>query len=356
MTDLNIMFKALKLAWIPRLLASDNGNWCTIPNHFFNKTGGLNFLLRCNYDARFFNDLPTFYKRILDNFNELKTLYNYYQKQDIVLFNNKEILVGEKQVFISEWFQKGIISIKDLLTENGKFLTFQEFSLKYSCKTNFLQYYQVISAIPKHLLSIAKQTDDFNKSFFISNDKIFPLREAVQINLGKARSRDFYKLLNVKTHNDDHTGPLRWSQNLSINSDTWSKIFKSLKSICKDTKLKEFQFKFIHRIIVTNKELFRFGIRPDEHTFIECPFTKTFVQRVVQWFNQTNVCQIFPTTEEVLFGYFSSIWDARIKKKFNYTTLAMRQYIYANKTNSKAISVHEFIDKLLVKYNLENIY
>ena len=368
MTDLNIMFKALKLAWIPRLLASDNGNWCTTPNHFFNKTGGLNFLLRCNYDASFFNDLPIFYKRILDSFNELKTLYNYYQKQDIVLFNNKEILVGEKPVFISEWFQKGIISIKDLLTENGKFLTFQEFSLKYSCKTNFLQYYQVISAIPKHLLSIAKQTDDFNKSFFISNDKIFPLSEAVQINLGKARSRDFYKLLNVKTHNDDHTGPLRWSQNLSINSDTWSKIFKSLNSVCKDTKLKEFQFKFIHRIIVTNKELFRFGIRPDdeclycgdkdsiEHTFIECPFTKTFVQRVVQWFNQTNICQIFPTTEEVLFGYFSSIWGARIKKKLNYTTLAMRQYIYANKTNSKAISVHEFIDKLLVKYNLENIY
>ncbi|KAL9957825.1 hypothetical protein ACROYT_G034773 [Oculina patagonica] len=321
MTDLHIMFKALKLAWIPRLLASDNGNWCTIPNHFFNKTGGLKFLLRCNYDARFFNDLPTFYKRILDNFNELKTLYNYHQNQDIVLFNNKEILVGGKPVFINEWFKKGIISIKDLLTENGKFLTSQEFSLKYSCQTNFLQYYQVISAIPKHLLSIAKQTDDFNKSSFISNDNIFLLGEAVQINLDKAKSRDFYNLLNVKTHNEDHTGPLRWSQNLSINSDTWSKIFKSLKSICKDTKLKEFQFKFIHRIIVTNKELFRFGIRPDdeclycgdkdsiEHTFIECPFTKTFVQSVVQWFNQTNLCQIFPTTEEVLFGYFSSIWD-----------------------------------------------
>ena len=34
----------------------------------------------------------------------------------------------------------------------------------------------------------------------------------------------------------------------------------------------------------------------------------------------------------------------------------MRQYIYANKANSKVISIHEFIDKLLVKYNLENIH
>ena len=124
----------------------------------------------------FFNGLATFYKRILDNFNELKTLYNYYQKQDIVLFNNKEILVGGKPIFISEWFKKGIISIKDLLNENGNFLTFQEFSVKYSCQTNFLQYYQVVSSIPKHLLSIAKETDDFNKSFFNSHDDTFPLK------------------------------------------------------------------------------------------------------------------------------------------------------------------------------------
>ena len=226
----------------------------------------------------------------------------------------------------------------------------------------------MISAIPKHLLSIAKQTDGFDKPFFTNNDNIFPLSETVQINLGRAKSRDFYKLLNAKTHNEDHMGPLRWSQVLSINSDTWGKIFKSLKNICKDTKLKEFQFKLIHRIIVTNKELFRFGIKPDdkclycgdkdsiEHTFIECPFTKSFVQKVIQWFNQTNLCQILPSTEEVLFGIFSSTCDARIKKKFNYTTLAMRHYIYANKTNSKTISIHEFIDKLLVKYNLENIH
>ena len=52
MTDTIIMFKALKLAWIPRLIKSVNSNWCTIPNHFFKRVGGLNFLLRCNYDTK----------------------------------------------------------------------------------------------------------------------------------------------------------------------------------------------------------------------------------------------------------------------------------------------------------------
>ena len=108
MTDTNIMFKALKLAWIPRLIKSDKSNWCTIPNHFFKRMGGLNFLLRCNYDTKHFNDLPVFYKTILDNFNELKNLYDYYQKQDIILFNNKEILIGGKQFF-------GVIGLRTVL-------------------------------------------------------------------------------------------------------------------------------------------------------------------------------------------------------------------------------------------------
>jgi len=111
----------------------------------------------------------------------------------------------------------------------------------------------------------------------------------------------------------------------------------------KDTKLKEFQFKFIHRIVVKKKEFFRFGLTTDdecpywadkdsiEHTFVECSFTRTFVKNVLQWFNETNSCQICPTTEELLFGTFTSTHEKTIKRKFNYTTLAMRHYIYYNK-------------------------
>ena len=74
-------------------------NWNTIPNYFFKKMGGLNFLLRYNYDTKYLKDLPIFYKTILDNFNELKSLYAYYQKQDIILFNNKEISLAGNRSF-----------------------------------------------------------------------------------------------------------------------------------------------------------------------------------------------------------------------------------------------------------------
>lgn len=368
MTDFAIMLKALKLAWIPRLLrTSDNSNWCIIPKHYFRSMGGLNFLLRCNYDTKFFNDLPLFYKKILDFFNELKTLYLYDQKQELILFNNKDILVDGKPIFFSEWFNKGILSINHLLNESGNVLTFYEFRDKYSCKSNFLQYYQVVSAIPKRLWSLAKGSDTINKSFFTRNDNIFSLNESTQINLYKGKTKDFYNLLNAKIHTEDQTGPKRWSEKLSLKKDVRTKIFKSLKNICKETKLKEFQFKLIHRTIVTKKELFRFGIKADdeclycgdkdsiEHSFIECMFTKLFSQKVLNWFNQANGCQISPTTEETLFGITTSSHDTTLIRKFNYTTLFMRHYIYSTKLNSLAISIQDFISKLLIKYSLENL-
>ena len=162
------------------------------------------------------------------------------------------------------------------------------------------------------------------------------------------------------------TGPKRWNENLSLNKDGWTRIFKSLKNICKETKLKECQFKLIHRTIVTKKELFRFGIKTDdeclycgdkdsiEHSFIECVFTKMFTQNVLDWFIQVNKCQISPTIEETLFGITASTLDTTIIRKFNYTTLFMRHYIYSSKLNSLAISIQDFISKLVIKYDLEN--
>ena len=202
--------------------------------------GGLNFLLRCNYDTKYLKHLPIFYRNILEYFRDLKSLYGSNQAQDIMLFNNKDILVGETPVYTSEWFKKGIVSISDLLTDDGNFLTFQEFTDKYPCKTNFLHYYQIINAIPKDLLLKAKSLDSFDKLPFVSNDTVFNLNDTLQIHLEKAKSRVFYKLLNKTINTEYQTGPQEWSKYLSVDDNSWTKIFKSLTNVCKETKLEEF--------------------------------------------------------------------------------------------------------------------
>ena len=216
MTDVDLMFRSLRLAWIPRILTAGDCNWCTVPYHFFRKLGGLNFLLRCNYDPKHLPPLPIFYRKILVFFKELKTIYGYDHGSDLVLFNNREILVDNKTVYLTNWVQNEVISITDLLKEDRNFLSFQEFSDKFGCKTNFLQYYQIISAIPNHLLLKARQLDSFNKEYFTSNDHLFYFNDDLGIKLDKAKARDFYQLLIDKTHKGEHTGPKRWSENLSL--------------------------------------------------------------------------------------------------------------------------------------------
>ena len=67
--------------------------------------------------------LNLFYKKILEFFlNELKTLYSYDQKQELILFNNKDILADGKPIFLSEWFRK--VKSKDFYNLfNGKIHT-----------------------------------------------------------------------------------------------------------------------------------------------------------------------------------------------------------------------------------------
>ena len=366
MTDVEIMIKALRLAWIPRLLTPEIRNWKAIPDFYLSKTGGLNFLLRCNYDVKYIDGLPLFYKDILTFFSELKNLYSYDGTQDLVLFNNKEILVGRRPVFIKEWFDSNILSIRDLLNSNGQLLSFQEFNNKYDCNTNFLQFYQVTSAIPKYLIIKARNTEPLENELYTRNNFLFQLDDSTQLQLDNAKTRDFYVLLNRKIHTVRQTGPMNWNSKTNLNENAWKKIFTSLKSICKETKLKEFQFKLIHRIVVTKKELHRCGIKTDDeclycgekdsidHTFLNCRFVKTFVNNVIDWFNAANNSQFAPTIEEKLFGIISGPYEKGLLRKFNYTILFMKYYIYTSKMHNQAIYLSVFVNKVLSKYRIES--
>ena len=105
-TNVEIMFKSLRLAWIQCLLQNNDGEsdtWSVIPKFYFNKYGSLNFLLRSNYDKKFLqvSDIPAFYKDILSSFLDLKSLYNSKDQQELILFSNKEILIDGRTFFIT---------------------------------------------------------------------------------------------------------------------------------------------------------------------------------------------------------------------------------------------------------------
>ena len=90
--NFEIMVKSLRLAWIARLISNSDDNWKAIPNFYFDKYGGLPFLLKCNYNTAILdNNLPLFYRKLLDYFQELTKFSEYDKNNDLILWNNRRI-------------------------------------------------------------------------------------------------------------------------------------------------------------------------------------------------------------------------------------------------------------------------
>ena len=68
--------------------------------------------------------------------------------RNIILWNNKHILIDGKSVYWKEWHDAGIFSIKDLLDESNRFLTPNKFLLKTGLKVPFTKLFGLISTIP----------------------------------------------------------------------------------------------------------------------------------------------------------------------------------------------------------------
>ena len=125
--------------------------------------------------------------------------------------------------------------------------------------------------------------------------------------------------------------------------------------------MKEFSFKFTHRIIVPKKELFRFKIKPDgncvycgepdsiDHTFLACRCIQSFVEKVLKWFNLDNGTASFSlNSRKIAFGLLDERGPS--VAKLNYTLLFLRYYIYQNYRKTQT-----FVSQIKYKYSLEKL-
>ena len=172
------MTKSLRLAWIPRLLYNDE-EWSevfkTIPNHCFDSYGGLNFLLRCNHDLKFLEQtgMPQFYKTMLQFFfYELKSSYTKLTLGKIQFYLTTKIFL--LIVRLSSTNRGSRKEFSEFTTSSRRvvlFFSHSEFTKRYNLNCSFLQYLQVVSAIPKRSLEKAKQ--NLNPKFTFSQDNTF---------------------------------------------------------------------------------------------------------------------------------------------------------------------------------------
>ena len=131
---------------------------------------------------------------------------------------------------------------------------------------------------------------------------------------------------------------------------------------------RNFYFKLLHRIVVTKKELFIYGIEDNTlcsycgqndsiiHTFSKCHWTQLFFLEVIKWFIVENVTSFSLSPSELIFGIKTGSKKQntfKINKKLNFTILFAKYYLYTQKLSLKELSLNEFIVKLTWRYDLE---
>ena len=364
--NFHTVIKSLRLSWLGRLLnCTNNESWQAIPNDFFNRYGGLSFLLKCNYDSKKLDEnLPLYYREMLDYFKELRAGHPDIYKSEFILWNNKEITIENKSIFWAHLSEQGICFVHDLLDNNGKFLSLENVQRKYNVHLNFFQYFQLIAAIPSYLKKNAQETAVTNRNILNERD-VFYLSENKALYLTKLRYKDYYNLFQ-ENNMKEPTAVKSWTRLFPNFAHGWKQIFNTIYQTTADNKLREFGFRFLHRILVTNRELKRFKIRSDdicaqcknsdslEHTFLECPINVKFYQEILSWFNAINRTFINLSTEQFLFqNYPSPSINGNLRRQLDLLVLLIKKYIYSCKRGDINPECSQFINKLKIQWKIE---
>ena len=240
---------------------------------------------------------------------------------------------------------------------------------KYNVQLGFMQYFQLLAAIPSDLKKQAFASTVPERSILGELD-VFHLSKEKTIMLTKLRCRDYYKLFQDKMKNETIPAAIKaWSKRFPNQSQDWNKSFENIYHTTADNKLGEFTFKLIHRILVTNKELKRFIIRDEdlcpqfqradslEHTFLDCPVCIKFYEEIISWFKQKNKTKIILSNEELLFQSYElppSLLPLS-RRQLTLLVLLAKKYLYACKFTEARPDYSQFVTKLQDQWKIEHL-
>ena len=281
MTDFNILNKALKVAWIPRIKSESVASWKIIPNAILERYGGLHFLTICNYDIDTLQvgNLPSFYVEVLRQWQMTKDFKRSETTlaREEVIWNNRKILIDGNSVFYKSWFDQNVIRVQDLLQEDGKFLSFKNFCYQFKFKTPFTLYFGLINSISTSWRLVSENPPSPCPA---SEEK----EETISI-------KHVYNLL-LKKFFVPPTAEAKILRH-GFTPETVQKVWELPFQIKHDFKITMFQYKIIHNILATKMSLFRAKISDNDvcpqclaeahslnHMFLRCSsvivFWKTF--------------------------------------------------------------------------------
>ena len=333
---------ALKASWIKRLLTSDS-KWVTLFQAVTKLKTEDMFKFGDNFIQRKQKLIKNiFWKNVLQSWIKIQQKQTWENNDEIMGTNiwlNSYIIKDHKPILYKHYVEKHIIFIQDLLNENGEFMNFETCKLKYSIKSNFLEYATLIKAIKTFIDNINID----NQKFVPMNNPIFPFNFRIFLK-DKKGSKAIYKLLNK--NNAVPTSQIKYFKlGYNFSAQKWKKYYSLPFRVLKDSSLLWFQYKILHRILTTNSFLYKIkyidtdicnfcNAHPEtlDHLFYECVKVNN-VWKTVELWTQTIGTHIIFDKNTVLFGTteFKDIF-------FNWLIINVKYYIYRMKIQNAKLS------------------
>ena len=143
------------MKWLTHLIEEKDCIWNTFPKYVFGLTGGVKFMLTCDYKIdRLPVKLSNFHKQALLAWKLIYkhncTPTNYY------IWNNKDIQYKKKSLYYGNWVANGIVLVKQLLNADGQLLKYNEFLSKFQFAVTPREYAIVVDAVPRSVLQLLR--------------------------------------------------------------------------------------------------------------------------------------------------------------------------------------------------------
>ncbi len=115
---------------------------------------GINYYIKKKYQISIHNLYTKDFK---------KTHKNLIQILNQSLWLNENLKINNAHLYNKQFFDKGILYIKDILDDNGNFLNHRELTSKYKLNMSVTEYLQLKTCIPREWERSDIQSRSFSK-------------------------------------------------------------------------------------------------------------------------------------------------------------------------------------------------
>lgn len=345
--------KSLKIIWLKKYLLNTHAKWKTLLESDYPELHTIEQLGPHIFKK---NNANPFWKDVFEAYQEFYDKVEVTEPEEILkepILQNTKFQIDNKVMHFSEWTAKNIVYVKDLVRNDGSWLSLQEFSETYSITVNFLEFYGCINSIK----SYCRKHD-----IKIPSNKCKEKSKALNLIFRSVKgTQTFYQVLLGKS--TIPTACANWEKILETDID-WKNIFKFCKKVG-EIKLRWFQLKIINRILVTNSILKEMGIIQSNvcsfckqekdtvfHYLWDCKHVQSFWSDFLVWIKDKclNSDRLFFNPQLVLFGRDGkTVTD----EGFDFILLHARFFVYKCRINNILPTVQSYIPYLVNVYKTD---